>query len=275
MTIILKSKIVCLISIYIAITSSDCNAGILDISPLHIDFTNLGDASEKSSWEPVQKLCISDQGLGCKNQTLSQTEGSIRTKPVPIGRSWRPASSVHVRFTLNFDSNENSIAADPTRKTATGTVYARFSPDLKHWSTWQRLPRLDQGIEKNQLTSQYRGMLSIPNCERKPYLKLISQYSQKDVPWKSDEEAATRWILSKQPDFFSKHIPFIGYIEFLIEDKLSESRRIRSLNATLGYGLNGMHTVPRNGRINAERMGSTWRFKADPTAAALENDFTK
>ena len=38
--------------------------------------------------------------------------------------------------------------------------------------------------------------------------KLLSQYSTLDVPWKSDEEATVRWILERNPEFFSKQDPF-------------------------------------------------------------------
>ena len=33
---------------------------------------------------------------------------------------------------------------------------------------------------------------------------VVSEYSSLDVPWKSDEEAAVKWILEREPDFFEK-----------------------------------------------------------------------
>ena len=59
--------------------------------------------------------------------------------------------------------------------------------------------------------------VGIPERELRQYQGYLEQYSKLDVPWTSDEEAAVRWILKQQPDFFERSLPFIGYIEFLFD----------------------------------------------------------
>jgi hypothetical protein len=95
----------------------------------------------------------------------------------------------------------------------------------------------------------------------------VQDYAKQDVPWKSDEEAAVRWILGKQPDFFAKHLPFIGYVQLRYELGFWGGQRIGSLKADISWGVGGMHSAPRD--AGADRPGemSAWRFKAEEKPA--------
>lgn len=44
---------------------------------------------------------------------------------------------------------------------------------------------------------------------------LRETYSRLDVPWVDDEEAFAKWLLARNPNFFERSLPFIGYLEFL------------------------------------------------------------
>jgi hypothetical protein len=91
---------------------------------------------------------------------------------------------------------------------------------------------------------------------------LLSEYSRLDVPWKSDEEAAVRWILERRPDFFSTDLPFIGYIEFLFEGSIHGGQRIRTFEASVSYGMSGLHSPPKDRNAYKDRDSSPWRFRA-------------
>jgi hypothetical protein len=93
-----------------------------------------------------------------------------------------------------------------------------------------------------------------------------------DVPWKSDEEAAVEWILNRDPEFFGKHIPFIGYAEFLYEGEFRGSQRIQSLKVEISYVLGGLHSPPRDEAAYKNRY-VPWRYgdnsppKSEPIAS--------
>jgi hypothetical protein len=127
----------------------------------------------------------------------------------------------------------------------------RYSPDLKHWSSWQCLQRAEaqSNEEKKNPGRYYSGTIRVPCRERSEYGRLLSQYSTLDVPWKSDEEAAVRWMLERDPESFSKQIPFIGYIEFLFEGGFHGGQRIQSLRAEVSYAMGGMHCTPRDAAV--------------------------
>ena len=145
----------------------------------------------------------------------------------------------------------------------------------RRWSSWQALQRSEpQSIEEKMKPGRYySGMIRVPYVERNEYSKLVSDYSRMSVPWKSDEEAAVQWILNRDPEFFSKHIPFIGYAEFLFEGGFRGGQRIQSLKAEVSYGMGGMHSPPRDDAVYKNR-DVPWRYedrkdvKAEPNAPA-------
>jgi len=106
--------------------------------------------------------------------------------------------------------------------------------------------------------------VGIPERELRQYQGYLEQYSKLDVPWTSDEEAAVRWILKQQPDFFERSLPFIGYIEFLFDAPFYEGWRIKRFEAHTSYGMSGLSAAPKDGNIDVDvpPHGNTWRFKA-------------
>jgi hypothetical protein len=82
-----------------------------------------------------------------------------------------------------------------------------------------------------------------------------------DVPWRSDEEAAVRWILQKQPDFFEKNLPFVGYVQFRMEGSMPGSQRIKKIRMQLDWMVGGLHALPKNPDDEKNRDGA-WRFEA-------------
>ena len=84
------------------------------------------------------------------------------------------------------------------------------------------------------------------------------------LPWKSDEEALVKWILKKDPEFFSHSIPFIGYLQFLYETSLSKGLRITKFYAIANFGVGGLGSLPKDENDNnyKGRDDFPWRFIA-------------
>ncbi len=95
------------------------------------------------------------------------------------------------------------------------------------------------------------------------YRQQLGKYAELDVPWKSDEEAAVRWIVENDPGFFERQIPFIGYIEFLYEGSFHGGQRITSLGAEVTYAMSGLHYPPENDDYG-DRDSRPWSFCGIP-----------
>ncbi len=132
-------------------------------------------------------------------------------------------------------------------------MFARYSPDCKHWSSWQPLLR----NEKETGTVLFKGELGVPQREREKYEQYIEKYLRKDDQPSDDEEAFVRLILEKEPDFFEHTLPFIGYIQFLVEPPAFPPWRIKGFDAEIGWGVSGLITSKH---ANFE---TRWRFKAN------------
>ncbi len=254
--------IMVLAALGLVFSSSESHAVILDFKQVNIAFTNAADAQTNATWSEPDKITVSKQGLGWDGDGAELRTGWILTKPVALGLSWRPTYAISVRaqiqpplreFTLN---NGQKSTGDP------GDMYVRYSPDLKHWSSWQALqPAESQSVEEKKTPGRdYGGTIRVPDRERSEYSRLVSEYSQMDVPWKSDEEAAVKWILNREPDFFARHIPFIGYAEFLYEGEFHGSQRIQSLKVEISYGIGGLHSIPRDEAVYRNR-DVPWRYE--------------
>lgn len=242
--------------------------GILDSKELTIDFTDPRDAAEKADWSERDKITVSKQGLGWDGEDAASRDGWIQTKPLAVGLSWRPPTGVSVRVTLRPLPAEIVLANGQKFTPHGGTVYVRYSADLKYWSSWQVLQHAEpqSSDDKGRSGRQFQGSLQVPNRERAEYGDRLSEYGRLDVPWKSDEEAAVRWLVKRDPAFFSRHIPFIGYVQFLFEDCFYGGRRIRSLNASVSYGMGGLHVPPKDPAVSKDRDSIPWRFRADAAA---------
>jgi len=236
-------------------------AEIVDFKQINIDFTNSADATTNATWSEPDKIAVTKAGLGWDGEGAASRQGWIQTKAVALGLSWRPTYAISVRVTIHPPPQEISLRNGQKTTPDEGDVYVRYSPDLKNWSSWQALQRAEsQSIqEKKQPGWHYSGMIRVPDVERVEYTKLVSEYVRMDVPWKSDEEATVQWILKSDPEFFSKHIPFIGYAEFRYEGRFAGGQRIQSFKADISYSMSGLHAAPRDGAIY-EKRDVPWRY---------------
>jgi len=248
-------------------------ASIIDFKQLDIDFTSPVDAAAKATWSEPEKIMIAKEGLGWEGEAAASRDGWIQTTPLAIGLSWRPAQSISVRVAIQPPPREVQLDNGQKFTPYIGVVYARYSPDLRHWSSWQALdggqPR--PGEETAKPARRYHGTMQVPYRDRAEYGKLLSEYSELDVPWKSDEEAAVTWMLKRDPELFARRIPFIGYVEFLFEGPFSGGQRIQSLKVEISYGVSGLATMPRDAAVGQGR-DVPWRFKAGADSKAKPED---
>jgi hypothetical protein len=258
------------IALGMAVLVSSSHASIREVKQLQIDFTDASDATNKATWSKPDKLTVTKEGLGWDGEPASSRNGWIQTTPLALGLSWRPPYAVFVRVAIHPLPTEFVINSGQKSTPYGGDVYIRYSPDLKHWSSWQVLQRAEPQSrdEKEDPGRLFSGTIRVPYAERDEYSTLLREYSQLDVPWQSDEEAAVRWLLKRKPDFFSKHLPFIGYIEFRFEGGFYGSQRIKSLRADVSYGMSGLHSAPKDKNAYKERDSSPWRFKANEETGA-------
>ncbi len=257
-------KSFCILIVYCLTVNSVCNATIIELQSLKINFTNHKEASTQARWFPTDKLSINKNGLGWDGSSNALRDGWIQTKPLAVGLSWRPATSVALKVSIPPAPTEITLPNGQKTTPYAGAVFARYSPDSKNWSSWQELQTTPstKDIAQKKTGRNFSGRLTVPKRQRSSYSPLLSKYSKQDVPWKSDEEAAVKWILDQQPDFFSENLPFIGYVEFLFEGRFYGNQRIQSFRADISYALSGLHSIPRDKEVYKNRSSTRWRLKA-------------
>lgn len=215
--------------------SIPARAFILGDQQVIANFTNPAVAITNFTWS--DGISLSTNGLGWDGEANAYKDFWVQTVPIAIGTSWRPATGVNI----TYDSATE----------ATSNLYLRYSVDKKHWSSWQ-------------LFNGSQNLVRVPDIARTEYNDLFSQFRKKDVVWPNDEEAAVKWILEQQPDFFEKHQPFIGYIQFRWEGSMPGSHRIKRIHLDLEWGISGLQVVPQNWNPDVEngRTGP-WRFETE------------
>ncbi len=249
------------ITVLLNLLISPALASILDFKELDIDFTDSADAAAKAAWSEPEVLTITTGGLGWDGEPASLRDGWIKTVPMAMGLSWRTPSAVSVRVSIHPEILDITLDNGQISTPYAGDVYVRYSPDTVHWSTWQVLqPDEPQTSPEIQNPGRhFSGTLRVPYIEMVEYRHLLYKYAELDVQWKSDEEAAVRWILASDPAFFTKQIPFIGYIEFLYEGSFHGGQRITSFRAEVTCGMSGLHYAPENDDYG-DRDSRPWSF---------------
>src|SRR5208283_3309320 len=227
---------------------------------LVVSFTNSASAVTNVTWSEPDKISVSTNGLGWDGQTNESRDFWIQSIPVAIGTSWRPAQGATVLIEVAPQIKPETILVGQSNILYVpygGSAFVRYSPDKKHWSSWQSLEeQRDPGTNR-----VFHGKIEVPHIEHERYFKLLTEYSALDVDWKSDEEAAEKWILKHEPDFFEKQLPFVGYVQFRMEGSLSGGQRIERIRMQLGWAVSGLHNAPKNPNDERKRDG-VWRFEA-------------
>ena len=222
-----------------------------------LDFTNPTDLANKATWSsPSKHIQVTEKGLTKDGPETSSAEIRIQvTEPIAVGWSWCPVRAVGIAACVNppgkFTFRQNHTIFP------SGELYARHSPDAVHWSDWQYFRR-DIPKDQNEPKQTYSGALSIPYCQRQHYQQLLRDYQKLDLPSINyTEESAVKWIFKNDPNFFEKHAPFIGYVQFLYEASLKGGDYIEAITFDMNYMAGGRLANPPKG----EDMRKRWRFR--------------
>ena len=255
-------KIIAFILVTFIIPGNNVYATIDGMEELSINFTDNNEAKEKAVWSEPNKINITKDGLGWDGQQNAFRDIWIQTIPMAIGLSWRPARSVNVTVGIEPEVKSITLPNGQTYPPYIGNMFVRYSPDGKYWSSWQAM---DYPKPQNEEADKrkYTAFINIPQRERKEYISYMEKYLKLDVPWTSDEEALAKWILEQDPEFFSKSIPFAGYLQFLYEQSQPAGQRITKFHATASFGIGGTHQPPKDKDVYKERDNIPWRFKAE------------
>jgi hypothetical protein len=254
-----------IVTIYFAmlLLARPASAVMDSVTPFTLDITKPGELAKKAEWWSASKNVEStEEGLTLNAPANHSADVWLQiTEPIAVGWSWRPVQSVYIEGQVDppgeftFQKNQMTFPS--------GSLYARYSADALHWSDWQYLG-FERPKDQNNPKQRYAGTLRVPQRQRQHYQDLLGQYQKLDVPWKSDEEAAVKWILQNDPKFFEKPAPFIGYIQFLYETSLKGGHYIKTLSFDIYYSTGGRHTAPKNEDVYKGRSETRWRFKAPP-----------
>ncbi len=238
-------------------------ASMLDFKQLKIDFTNPADAKSKATWSEPDKITLTSAGLGRDGEPNSLRAGWIQTEPYALGYSWRPTISASVKATVLPSPPPLKIEyrTNTTFQPHMGHFFLRYSPDAKHWSTWQAVPA-DHDLWREKKEVVFKTSASVPERDREEYSRLLETYSKlATTPWASDEDAAVRWMAARDPKLFARAIPFMGYIQFLYETDFYGDQRIASLSVDISYGMSGMHAFPKDKDFKPD-MNKVWHYRA-------------
>jgi hypothetical protein len=241
-----------------------CCGDIISNTRLQIDLGNAQDAQAKAIWgaEP-NRLSISEQGLGWSGDSDASLDGWLETKPLAVGTSWRPTPSLGITVEIQPGPSLVRSANGQVFTPNSGSVFVRHSPDLRNWSSWQVLrweakPQ-DPNVQGGRI---FHGPIYVPQRDRSEYYRWLAEYAKTDVRWTDDEDAAVRWIVSREPDFLRRHFPFIGYVQFLYEASFHGGQRVKSFKANIVWTISGLHQSPTDPNEFNRRFSIPWRFEA-------------
>lgn len=239
---------------------TDLRASMEGMKELVIDFTK-PEGAHRARWSTPEILTANSFGVGWDGPVTSRRGGWIQTEPVAIAYSWRPVVGASITARIAPTAPETRVSNGQVVRPEVAELYVRYSADAKNWSSWQPL-RADEAIFRQTGELVFQGALSVPNHARQAYEKLLSTYGKLDVPWASDEDAAVRWILSRNPRFFETELPFIGYVQFLYEGYFYGGRRLTKFSARIGWGLSGIHHPPKDPSA-LPSTNEPWKFRAE------------
>ena len=101
---------------------------------LVLDFTQPDAVKGLARWSHPDKFDLSRSGFGWDGDPSKEYDFWIETtQPVAVGWSFRTVDLVRIKTELEF------LASGGGWLRRSSVLYARWSPDLKHWSTWQYL----------------------------------------------------------------------------------------------------------------------------------------
>jgi hypothetical protein len=102
---------------------------------------------------------------------------------------------------------------------------------------------------------RFQAEISLPSAARVEFNRLWREWEATNPEWTDDEHALCEWIATHYPEYFSSHVPRVGYIEVRLE-ALSGGMLVSSIDVLGGGSASGL-TSGGGGRA---RLGEAWHF---------------
>ena len=242
--------------IFSLLSSSLLHSGGISLGRTKIEFTPNSKTLASVTIENIDKLNITNKGLGWDSNSSRTQQISLQSKAIASPTIHQPEIQASVSINVISDKRDPSIKKmDIYNASASGTFFVRYSANKNHWSSWialtQNEPKAYPFDDHNHHYSQFSTTLAIPEVDRSNYLAHFAVFKkQDDVNWTNDELALAYWITQKEPDFFNKNIPYIGWIQFRYEGHIQGSKRIKTINLLTGFSVGGLSSLgdsPKNG----------------------------
>ncbi|MEQ8762850.1 MAG: hypothetical protein RL885_02915 [Planctomycetota bacterium] len=168
---------------------------------------------------------------------LFGAESWLETSPIAGGLSWRPPQQAMLSVTLEG-------VLEPERV----TVSVRYGVDGRHWTKWIPLELVEEKGKTSQ-PPKWTGRLEAG--DREAYQEQLEAWLATDTIWQDDEDAACRWIAERDPKFFAKHQPFIGWMQCRVTMKAPVTEkavvRFKKLKLESIWAVGGLHRSPKPG----------------------------
>jgi hypothetical protein len=221
----------------------------------HVLVKSLGDAEKSTdtlSWS--NNLAVDGDALVWRpTAPTAPPVGWVQSKPMAVSINWRPPQRAQVKLALRGSTEQGVFRP---------RVFVRYGCDRVHWSRWQPV-RLTQpeAAKADARDGQFRlrGELEVvaPDKTRERYTNLMGVWRKTEPDWDCDEEEFCRWLAKRHPKFLDRQFPFVGYLQFLIEDPRWEHVRLQAVDMETSWGVGGLASVPKSGK---EPVQGPWRF---------------
>jgi hypothetical protein len=193
------------------------------------------------TWSP--SLSLKEGGLFSEKVPSNvSTDVWVQSQPISAGMSWRPPTFANIKLIVDA---ENFTYLN---------TYFRYSCDRVHWSTWYNLRPVKTELNG---AAVYESDLSIPRMAYEPYQAKMYEWWKTNPVWASDEHELCVWITSQDPEFFSQHFPFIGYVQVRLEGE-SRGLQLKSLSVRINAAISGLAS-PSKGPTRST-TGERWFF---------------
>lgn len=209
--------------------------------------------SKEISWSPG--FSLKESGLETKILPINQSQDVwLQTHAFPVGVSWRPPTSVNFKIYFN-----GSITKLDSMFPIEPQIYVRYSCDKVNWSTWYKANTKDKKTEEG--LKIYESSILLPQAAIEKYNKLKIEWWKTSPAWSSDEHEFCEWLFQKEPDFFAKEFPFLGYVQVRLEKfSVNTSQNIKSLTVEFYSSVSGLTSPSRDNSKVRKNTGDKWFF---------------
>jgi hypothetical protein len=146
--------------------------------------------------------------------------------------SWQPLrmQTEHERAALydqaqKVDESRNPFSRRPPWRSHSHAARYSWEQTMHRkenlWREWfGSPPALDADRESYIKQIEFVGELGVPRATRARYERHLEAFAVTQPARPHFQADAVRWLLEREPDYFAREVPFIGYLQVLVEDSL-------------------------------------------------------